>query len=61
MISQDSVEIQLQDSTGNWRTYMITQNNSQMILMRMKELKNNHPDKRVRAIDSTGRMVDMLA
>jgi ribulose bisphosphate carboxylase small subunit len=56
----NEVEIQLQDSSGMWRTYTITQNNSQMILMRMKELKAQHPDKRVRAITRDGKLVDML-
>ena len=56
----DDVEIQLQDTTGNWRTHMITSNNSQMILIRMKELKARHPDLRVRAVTRDGRLVDML-
>jgi hypothetical protein len=56
----DRIEIQLQDTTGNWRTFMVTVNNSQQILQRMKELKSNHPDKRVRAIDQNGRLIDML-
>ena len=56
----NDVEIQLQDESGNWRTYLITINNSQMIHLRMKELKNQHPDRRVRALDSNGRLVDMI-
>ena len=56
----DDVEIQLQDTTGNWRTHMITMNNSQMILIRMKELKDRHPDLRVRAVTRDGKLVDIL-
>lgn len=56
----DNVEIQVQDLSGNWRTYHITENNDQLISMRMKELKSSHPDKRIRAIDSQGRVVDIL-
>jgi hypothetical protein len=56
----DEVDIQLQDTTGNWRTFATTFNNSQMILIRMKELKDRYPDKRVRAIDKQGRLVDMM-
>lgn len=56
----DDVDIQLQDQSGNWRTYHTTQNNSQMILMRMKELKDRHPDLRVRAVTRDGKLVDIL-
>lgn len=56
----NEVDIQLQDATGNWRTIIITQNNSKMILIRMKELKSQYPDKRVRAVDKEGRLVDMM-
>ena len=56
----NEVDIQLQDMTGNWRTIATTLNNSQMILIRMKELKDRYPDKRVRAVDKQGRLVDMM-
>jgi len=56
----DDIDIQLQDQSGMWRTYHTTINNSQMILMRMKELKAQHPDLRVRAVTRDGRLVDML-
>ncbi len=56
----DQVQIQFQDLTGNWMTVRITQNNSQMILMAMREIKNTYPDKRVRAIDMSGRLLDIL-
>jgi hypothetical protein len=54
------VEIQLQDITGNWRTYNITLNNSQMILSEMMQLSNQFPGQRVRAVDMSGRIVDNL-
>jgi len=56
----DDVEIQLQDQSGMWRTYLVTINNSQMIQIRMKELKERYPDLRVRAVDRSGRLIDML-
>lgn len=56
----DDIDIQLQDQSGMWRTHMTTINNSQMILIRMKELKDRHPDLRVRAVTRDGRLVDML-
>ena len=45
------VQIQLQDIMGNWRTYNITLNNSQMVLSEMKQLANQFPGQRVRAVD----------
>ena len=56
----NDVEIQLQDKSGMWRTYLITVNNSQMIQIRMKELKDRYPELRVRAVDRSGRLIDML-
>jgi hypothetical protein len=56
----DQVEIQLQDTTGNWRTFHITQNNSQRILSEMQQLSSRFPDQRVRAVDMNGRIVDIL-
>lgn len=57
----DLIEIQAQDETGNWRTYnSLMINNSQLILLAMKQLKEQFPDKRVRAIDQNGRLIDIL-
>jgi hypothetical protein len=56
----DQVQIQLQDTTGNWRTYHVTQNNSQRILSEMQQLSSRFPDQRVRAVDMDGRLVDIL-
>ena len=58
--SMDYVDIQAQDSSGNWRTYSRTQNNAQMILIRMKELQRQFPTFRIRAVDGNGRVVDIL-
>ena len=54
------VQIQLQDIMGNWRTYNITLNNSQMILSEMKQLSSRFPNYRVRAVDMEGKLVDIL-
>jgi hypothetical protein len=57
----NDVEIQVQDTTGNWRTYHITNNtNSQVVLTEMKSFKSRYPDFRVRAVDRTGRLLDLL-
>lgn len=54
------ISIQLQDQSGNWRTYSLTQNSSLLIIQSMKNLKDQFPDCRVRAVDSDGRLVDIL-
>jgi len=54
------IQIQLQDTTGNWRTYGLTQNNSQIILSEMKQLSTRFPTQRVRAVDMDGRLIDIL-
>ena len=56
----DQVHIQLQDTTGNWRTYHVTLNNSQIILSEMKNLQSRFPSQRVRAVDESGKIVDIL-
>ena len=58
-MTDERIEIQIQDG-GNWRTIHITFNNSQIILNEMNNLKNRYPDKRIRAIDKNGRVVDMM-
>lgn len=54
------ISIQLQDGTGNWVTYGNTMNNSPMIVSEMKSLSARFPKYRVRAVDSDGRVVDIL-
>ena len=58
----DRVEIQAQDTTGNWRTYHTTSgvSNSQRILSEMQSLQDRYPTYRVRAVDQNGRVVDIL-
>ena len=57
----NGMEIQAQDTTGNWRTYHITNiNNSQVVLIEMRSLKSRYPDFRVRAVDRNGRLIDLL-
>jgi hypothetical protein len=56
----DNVQIQLQDTTGNWRTYHVTLNNSQYIISGMRSLASQFPNQRVRAVDMNGRLLDIL-
>ena len=54
------INIQAQDKSGNWRTFRVTTNNGQIILKSMKELQATLPEYRIRATDSSGRVVDIL-
>jgi hypothetical protein len=56
----DMIEIQVQDTTGNWRTYSVTQNISALIVTAMRSLKDQFPDQRVRAVDGDRRLVDLI-
>lgn len=56
----DRVEVQAQDLDGNWLTYTITQNQPLLIKNAMEQLKWQFPDRRVRAIDENGRLIDFM-
>jgi hypothetical protein len=56
----DRIEIQAQDTSGMWRTYHVTMNDSQRILAEMRSIQSRYPNYRVRAIDQNGRIVDIL-
>jgi hypothetical protein len=55
-----NIEIQLQDDTGNWRTGHVTRNIPAMIVAAMEQLASQYPGKRVRAVNSEGRLIDIL-
>ena len=56
----ENINIQLQDSSGNWRTFSVAANHPQRITAEMQALQKRFPDKRIRAVDSSNRIVDML-
>jgi hypothetical protein len=56
----DRIEIQAQDTSGMWRTYHVTMNDSQRILAEMRYIQSRYPNYRVRAVDQNGRVVDIL-
>lgn len=55
-----TVQIQVQDQSGNWRTYAITGNHSLQILEGMRQLQWQFPNARIRAVDMNGRLVDIM-
>lgn len=56
----DTIYIQVQDDVGVWRTIEVTQNNSQRIINAMRSVSRRFPGKRIRAVDSEERIVDIL-
>lgn len=56
----DGIQIQMQDPSGNWRTYNLTTNFPCQIRMEMENLRRQFPESRVRAVDMNGRLIDIL-
>jgi hypothetical protein len=56
----DMVEIQLQDESGNWRTYSSTQNIPLLYRDGMRQLQWQFPNSRIRTVDSYGRVIDLI-
>lgn len=58
-MNKDYAAIEVQIS-GVWQVARSCLNSSQMIISEMKNVKGIYPDLRVRAVDSDGRLIDML-
>lgn len=57
----ETIAIQIQDVNGNWLTTQITNTkHDQYIRSLMETAQKSHPGKRVRAIDGSGRILDIL-
>ena len=57
----DNVEIQVLDISNNWRTYnIVTNTNPAMIRSAMEGLRWQFPERRIRAVDNNGRLIDIL-
>ncbi|MFG1480774.1 hypothetical protein V5F53_19265 [Xanthobacter sp. V4C-4] len=56
----DQVDIQYQGRGGNWSTVMRVQNLAENIANGMRSVARANPGCRVRAVDSRGRVVDIL-
>lgn len=56
----DQVNIQYQNKTGSWATVMVVQNLSPNIVNAMRSVAQANPGCRVRAVDQSGRVVDIL-
>lgn len=56
----ENIELQVQDMTGYWRTFHVTLNESQRIISGMQQLSSQFPGQRIRAVNSNGRIIDIL-
>src|SRR6476659_8001292 len=57
--SMDLVDIQIQDYSKNWITVSRVVNNLQRIAFEMRSVQSRYPDRRVRAVDNNGGLVDL--
>jgi hypothetical protein len=55
----DYIQIEIEQGAGCWRICNTTTNNSQHIVHSMRNLKKTYPNKRIRAVEKDGRLVDM--
>lgn len=53
-------EIQIRDYSGLWVTVSNVINNLQRVGFEMRSVQSRYPDRRVRAIDSGGRLIDIF-
>jgi hypothetical protein len=60
MINDGMADIQVQDATKMWRTVERVQLNLQRIGYELQAIQRRYPDRRVRAVDNNGRLLDIL-
>ena len=60
MINDGMADIQVQDTTKMWRTVERVQLNLQRIGYELQAIQRRYPDRRVRAVDNNGRLIDLL-
>ena len=60
MAADGYIQIQADYGNGSWRTLSTVLNNAQYIAHAMRSISKMHPTKRVRAVDSNDRLLDML-
>jgi hypothetical protein len=60
MIDDGLADIQIQDRNKLWLTVERVQNNLQRIGYELQAIQRRYPDRRVRAVDNSGRLIDLL-
>ena len=56
----DYVSVQIQDYGKNWITVSNVVNDLQRIGFELRSVQSRYPDRRVRAVDQNGRLIDLL-
>jgi len=54
------IQIQVEFGRGSWRTLRTVINNDQYIAHAMQAVSNINPNKRIRAVDSIGRLINFI-
>jgi hypothetical protein len=52
--------VEIQDYGKNWIAVSNVVNNLQRIGFELRSVKSRYPDRRVRAVDQSGRLIDLL-
>ena len=60
MIDDGLANIQIQDYSKLWITVSRVVNNLQRIGYELRAIQSRYPDRRVRAVDNNGRLIDLL-
>jgi hypothetical protein len=56
----DYVDVHIQERTGVWVTVSSVFNDLQRIGFELRSVASRYPDRRVRAIDKSGRLIDLI-
>ena len=56
----DYVEVQIQDHSGSWLTVSNVINDLQRIGFELRSVASRYPDRRVRAVDKSGRLINLF-
>jgi hypothetical protein len=60
LIDDGLADIQVQDTSKMWRTVERVTNDLQRIGYELQAIQRRYPDRRVRAVDNNGRLIDLL-
>jgi hypothetical protein len=60
LIDDGLANIQIQDYSKLWITVSRVVNNLQRIGYELRAIQSRYPDRRVRAVDNNGRLIDLL-
>jgi hypothetical protein len=60
LIDDGLANIQIQDYSKLWITVSRVVNNMQRIGYELRAIQSRYPDRRVRAMDNNGRLIDLL-